>query len=174
MARNNEYRNVARVVAKVGKAGEVKVETIDDLPFLLDEGMEVHLTPPPLHGIRTSTVERIREQGDGWAVKFADSKEAADAFGLVGRLCLVAVADLPDFDEPFDPLELVGLMVVDERFGELGEVVDVLVSPEQITLVVGSGDTGDVLVPYVEEFVLDATDDPIIVRIPEGLLNLNR
>ena len=176
MARNNEYRNVARVAAKVGKAGEVKVEPIDDLPFLLLEGMEVHLMPPPLEGIRSSVVERIREQGDGWAVKFADSNSPADAFDLIGRLCLVAVEDLPEFEEPFDPFELVGLEVTDEQAGPLGTVGDVLVSSEQITLVVrdGEGD-GDreVLIPYVEEFVTDVTDDAIITAVPEGILNLN-
>lgn len=172
MARNNEYRNVARVAAKVGKAGEVKVEPIDDLPFLLLEGMEVHLTPPPLEGIRTSTVERIREQGDGWAVKFADSNSPADAFDLVGRLCLVAVDDLPEFEEPFDPRELVGLAVHDEEAGDLGTVTDVLVSSEQVTLVVGDGER-ETLIPYVEEFVTEVADDLITTLVPRGILDLN-
>ena len=172
MARNNEYRNVARVAAKVGKAGEVKVEPIDGLPFLLREGMEVHLTPPPLKGIRSSIIEGIREQGDGWAVKFADSNTSGDAFDLVGRLCLVAVGDLPEFEEPFDPRELVGLAVVDEEAGPLGTVGDVLFSPEQITLVVRD-DARETLIPYVEEFVVDVDDDLITTCVPEGILNLN-
>ena len=172
MARNNEYRNVARVAAKVGKTGEVKVEPIDDLPFLLLEGMEVHLTPPPLEGIRSSIVESIREQGDGWAVKFADSNSAAAAFDLVGRLCLVAVDDLPEFEEPCDPRELVGLLVHDEEAGDLGTVIDVLVSSEQVTLVVSDGGR-ETLIPYVEEFVTEVTDDLITTLVPKGILDLN-
>ena len=135
--------------------------------------MEVHLTPPPLEGIRTSTVERIREQGDGWAVKFADSNSSSDAFDLIGRLCLVAVDDLPEFEEPFDPLELVGLAVRDEEAGDLGAVTDVLVSSEQITLVVRDGEK-ETLIPYVEDFVTEVSDDLITTLVPKGILDLNR
>ncbi|MGI6220871.1 MAG: ribosome maturation factor RimM [Coriobacteriales bacterium] len=173
MARNNEYRNVARVAAKVGKQGEVKVEPIDDLPFLLSEGMEVFLTPPPLQGVRSSVIERIREQGDGWAVKFADSNSPADAFELVGRLCLVAEADLPEFEEPFDPRELVGLAVHDLEFGDLGSVSDVLVSSEQITLVVADDSGHETLIPFVAEFLMEYDEDLIVTRVPEGILKLN-
>ena len=94
------------------------------------------------------------------------------AFCVIGRLCLVAVADLPEFEEPFDPRELVGLAVVDEEAGTLGTVDDVLVSPEQITLVVRD-DARETLIPYVEEFVVDVDEDLITTCVPEGILNLN-
>ncbi len=136
--RNHAYRNVAKVVGKVGKNGEVKVDTIDGLPFVLREGMEVHLTPPPLDGIRASRVAWVREMGDGWAVKFEDSNSPAAAFDLVGRLCLVSEEHLEDVEFPPDLQSMCGFIVVDRKYGELGMVVEVLDNPEQATLVVST------------------------------------
>ena len=171
--RNHAYRNVARVTGKTGKQGEVRVEPIDGLPFLLREGLLVHLTPPPLEGIRSSVVEGVREMGDGWAVKFADARSSEDAFSLVGRLCLVAEADLPALEPEDDPWMLVGLQVVDEEAGALGEVTDLLMSSEQITLVVGDAEEPDrYLIPFVEEFVTGFDDEYITIKAPKGLLDL--
>lgn len=178
MGQKRGYRNVARVTGKVGKAGEVKVEPIDELPFLLEPGMEVHLTPPRLTGLRSAAVERVSEMGEGWAVKFAGCDDSTAAFELVGRLCLVAIDDLPELEPELDPGQLLGLAVVDEELGALGEVVDVLVNPEQLTLVVaaaGDGDAGarEVLIPFVDEFVRDIDDESLVVAIPPALLDLN-
>ena len=172
--RQSRYRNVARVVGKIGKAGEVKVEPLDDLPFLLAPGMEVHLTPPRLTGLRSAVVERVAEMGEGWAVKFAGCDDSAAAFELVGRLCLVACDELPELEPELDPGQLVGLAVVDEELGALGEVDDVLVNPAQITLVVTDGEGREALIPFVDEFVRGFDgEDTLIVAIPEALLTLN-
>ena len=81
-ARHHIYRNVARVTGKIGKEGEVRVEPIGGLLFLLRKGMPVHLTPPPLEGLRCSVVDSVREHGDAWAVKFAGCDSSEDAFEI--------------------------------------------------------------------------------------------
>ncbi len=183
--RASDYRNVARVTGKIGKSGEVRVEAIGGLPFLLHEGMQVFLTPPPLDGIRYSVVEYVREIGDGWAVKFKDCNSEADAFELRGRTCLVATDDIGEFELGEDPESLLGAEVYDEEFGYLGEIVDLLVSPAQVTVVVGVGnDVGagdgdsssvdEILIPLVDEFVEGLDDEGVLhVQIPKSLLELN-
>ena len=172
-ARRHSYRNVARVVGKTGKTGEVRVEAIDGLPFLLSEGMMVHLTPPPLEGMRRSVVESVRELGDGWAVRFADARTSEDAFALVGRLCLVSEEDLPELEPQDDPSVLLGLDVVDGRVGLIGAVTDILVSTEQLTLVVGDEEEPERhMIPFVDEFVLAVSEDAIEVDVPQSLLDL--
>ncbi len=173
--RSNDYRNVARVTGKIGKSGEVKVMSLDGLPFLLSEGVEVHLTPPPLDGIRTAVVESCREIGDGWAVKFSGCDTAADAFDLKGRLCLVSAEDLPEIDEEPDPADLVGLPVVDEELGDLGRIADVLTTSEQMILVVTDREGAhEIMIPAVDEFVRSFDEEgTIFVSIPESLLHLN-
>lgn len=171
--RRHAYRNVARVAGKTGKTGEVRVVSLDGLPFLLEEGMTVHLTPPPLEGIRRSVVEGVRELGDGWAVRFADVRSSEEAFALVGRLCLVSEDELPELEPEDDPSLLLGLPVIDVRAGALGEVTDILVGPEQLTLVIGDGEEPErYMIPFVDEFVLAAREDGIEVDVPQSLLDL--
>lgn len=172
-SRHHAYRNIARIAGKTGKEGEVRVEPIDGLPFLLRKGMLVHLTPPPLTGIRSSVVEGVREHGDAWAVKFADSKTSEDAFSLEGRLCLVSEDDLPELEPEDDPSMLIGMRVVDGAAGELGEVTGILASSEQLTLVIGDeNDPERHMVPFVEEFVVSIGEDLIETQVPESLLDL--
>lgn len=67
----------------------------------------------------------------------------------------------PDAEEDeFLVEDLIGLRVVDQNGEELGEVDDVIVNPAHETLVVG-----EILIPFVENFV-DAVDfDEEIVRV---------
>ncbi len=200
--KNNAYRNVARVVGKIGKAGEVKVEPIDNLPFLLREGMEVYLTPPELTGIRSSVIESVGESGDAFTVKFADSNSSETAFSLVGRTCLVCEADLDEIPIEDDPSVLIGMSVEDAERGYLGDVTDLIVTPEQITLIINARDVEDeqgnkashenseppeetgedassvdsyqYMIPFVDEFIEDVDEETIYVSIPDSLANLNR
>lgn len=172
---NIDYKNVARVVGKIGKNGEVKVVPIDDLPFLLHEGTQVFLSPPRIQGVRWARVQSVNEIGDGWCVKFEGIDSAADAFALEGRLCLVARADLAQLEEYDNFDSIIGSQVIDEQLGRLGLVTDVLTNPMQATLVVGDDTQPErYLIPYVDEFVLDETDDAIFVRIPQSLASLNK
>lgn len=180
----NDYRNVARVVGKIGKEGEVKVDTIDGLPFLLHQGMRVHFTPPRLTGIRSAVVQSVREVGDSWGVRLQGVDTVEQAFELQGRLCLVSTEDIEELADWDDPMLLVGLPVRDLRLGSLGEVTDVLVTSQQITLVVGTEQKPDrYLIPFVDEFIIEMEEDEesgesddqgqIVVEIPDSLASLN-
>lgn len=168
------FRNVARVVGKIGKEGEVKVEPIDNLPFLLDQGMLVYLNPPKMTGIRSAVVKQVREVGEAFGVVFEGCDDSAQAFDLVGRLCLVACDDLGDLGDEDDPQQLVGAKVVDSRLGDLGRINDVLVNPMQALLVVGTEEQADrYLIPLVEEYVRDFDGTSVRTQIPDDLANLN-
>ncbi|MCR5845102.1 MAG: ribosome maturation factor RimM [bacterium] len=173
----NSYRNIAKVTKKIGKAGEVAIEPIGGLPFLLPEGMTVHLTPPILDGINHCTVESAELRGNTWVVKLSGSNSDTDAFSLVGRTCLVPCDELGDFEEEGDEAyDLIGLSVIDSAEGYLGEVVEVLLSSEQATLVVQrpEGEGGrELLIPFVDEFVKGIDDEAIAVDLPHDLLTLN-
>lgn len=73
-------------------------------------------------------------------------------------------------------IRLVGMSVVDDVFGELGTVTDIIANPGQTLLVVDCPSRGksDVMIPCVEEFILDIDDDEGVIRtsIPSGLLEL--
>ncbi len=173
-AKRGSYKNVARVVGKIGKQGEVKVEPIDNLPFLLEEGMPVHLNPPKMTGLRHTKVAQVREVGDAYGVVFEGCDDAAKAFDLVGRLCLVSCDDLGELEAEDDPMQLVGLTVLDSRLGELGQITDVVVNPMQALLVVGDSDQPDrYLIPLVDEYVRDFDGEQVYTSIPDDLATLN-
>lgn len=171
---NSSYKNVARVTGHFGKAGEVKVEPIDGLPFLLAEGMLVYLTPPKMTGLRSARVQSVREVGNAYGVKFEGCDTLEKAYDLEGRLCLVACDDIGDYLEEEDLSFLIGLPVEDVRLGMLGEVTDVMENPLQALLIIGNEEKPDrYLIPYVEQYVVGVYEDCIETEIPDDLANLN-
>ena len=110
-----------------------------------------------------------------WEVSFVGIDSIDDAEALVGSFCLAAAEDLPDVSADEAPALLLGYTVEDSSFGPLGTVSDVLESAAQATLFV-TGEQGEVLIPFVEEFVevVDEAASAIRTRIPQGLLDLNR
>lgn len=143
------------------------------LPFLLTDGMRVHLTPPALKRERTSTVESVASTPDGGRVLFSCAHDLDGAESLVGCYVLVSASDieLGPLDAAYD--ELVGRKVVDDVHGELGSILEVMETPGNDVWVVSGGPHGEVLIPVIDE-VLDAipSEGPISVHVMDGLLDL--
>lgn len=130
--------------------------------------------PPTLRGPRTARVESLQRIKEGsYATDFSGIETIDDAEQLVGRYCLIARADMPDVDPQDAPVTLIGYAVIDEQEGSLGLVDQVMASSAQSVLVV-EGDRGQVMIPFVDAFVLDVDDDAqrIRTRIPSGLIGL--
>ena len=168
------YRNIARVIRPHGSKGEVLVAPLRGLPFLVEEGMRAALTPPALKRERFSTVESVRGVTDeGAIVRFSCSRSLGDAEALVGCYLLVSADDIE-----LGPLtaavdELIGREVVDERFGSLGTVREVMETPANDVWVLNGTAHGEILVPVIPD-VIDAIPQagPIPVHIMDGLLDL--
>lgn len=78
--------------------------------------------------------------------------------------------DAPDQDADS---ELIGFSVIDEKYGEVGEVTGIMDTPQHPILEVEkSGKTA--LIPWVEEVVLEVNTETeqISVKAPEGLIEL--
>ena len=155
--------------------GSVVCKAADGLPFLLREGQTAHFVPPTFDAPRNARVASIEDiKPDSWAVHFdgVDSPEAAEA--LNGCYCLVADDELPELAPEDHPGTLVGFAVTDDVFGDLGKVAFVQGTPAQATLEI-EGPRGSVLVPLVDEFVVELDADARAIRtsIPTSLLVLN-
>ena len=155
--------------------GSVVATSADGLPFLLCEGMEVHFVPPSLRGPRNARVSSIRQiREDSYEVSFEDVEGIDDAEKIVGCYCLANSDSIPEIDPSEDPRMLLGFSVQDEMLGALGPVTQVMLNPAQAILVV-EGDRGEVMIPFVDEFVegIDMEAEVLEVRVPAGLLSLN-
>lgn len=168
-----QFKNIARVVRTHGSKGEVLVAPLRGLPFLLHEGMSVSLTPPALKRPRWVTVESLRaENEEGALVRFSCSH---DLHGSESILCCTVLAHAEDIT--LGPLtaaydDLIGRTVIDERYGELGQIREVMETPANDVWVVNGTAHGEVLIPVIPDAVESIPGEgPIAVHIMDGLLN---
>ena len=163
------------LVARVGKArgleGKVTATTAGDFPFVLYEGLRVHVVPPTLYGPRDLVIDKIEDLSERSCIAHFEGVDSIeDAEQIAGRQ-LLADAD----DISFEGAELyaeIGRSVVDERFGNLGEITELIETPANDVWVV-AGERGEVLIPVIEDVVVDIPEDeraPIRTRIMDGLI----
>lgn len=169
-----QYELVARVGKARGLEGEVTAMPADGLPLCLRAGLRVHVVPPTLYGPRDITIARVRAgKGSGFVLAFEEVTTRDDAEQVAGRWLLADARDLEfDADEAV-PATLIGLPVVDERYGELGTVTELIETPANDVLAV-EGRYGEVLVPLIDQTVVSVPEqaaDPLVTHIMDGLVD---
>ena len=158
-----------------GRKGEVLAQPLRGLPSVLEPGMRVALTPPALKRDRFCTVVSVTDTGDGDLVSFEGIDDLTAAEGITG--CYV-LANRDDFE--LDTLDaayadLMGREVVDERFGSLGTIVEIMSTPANDVWVVEGDRYGEVLIPVIEQVVLDLPDTGTIsVHVMDGLIDMDK
>ena len=165
---------LGRVQKPHGLKGELCIELYADSPFLFEDIERVYLQLPgkkprpcrllecrPHQGRVLILVDRVqgRDQAEDWR----------------GAEILVRERDLPETDEdevrPEDLIDLPVMHVNGSRIGTLADIRDV--AGQELWFI--HDDQGrEILLPAVEEFVLDIDLDEgvIVVDPPEGLLEL--
>ncbi|MBL7964192.1 MAG: hypothetical protein JNM31_10170 [Flavobacteriales bacterium] len=120
---------------------------------------------------------RIQEKGrSGTLIKFDEVDDPQAAAVLVGCDLYAPPGHFADGrDESWDPMEFVGLVVVDVVIGELGEVTAIEGTDDNPVLVVLHGEH-EVLIPLAEDLVdrIDAEEGRLYMRTPPGLVDLYR
>ena len=170
------WADVAELIATQGLKGRLVARSVRGLPFLLHEGITVHFVPPTLDGPRTASVRSVQHLGSQeYAVQFSGVSKRDTAELLTGSHCLVARADLPDDFEDIvrsSAEYLSGFLVVDEVLGDIGTISDVREMPAQDLLVV-TAPGGEVLVPFVEDFIVEFDDAErvLYMDLPDGLVD---
>lgn len=143
--------------------------------FCIRAGYARRLTPPALKRDRFCTVVSVTDTGDGDLVSFEGIDDLTAAEGITG--CYV-LANRDDFE--LDSLDaaytdLMGREVVDERFGLLGTIVEIMSTPANDVWVVEGNRYGEVLIPVIEQVVLDLPDQGTIsVRVMDGLIDMDK
>ena len=161
------------LIAKVhGIGGEVVVHPLTDDPGRFKVGATVLLEVPGAPASpRLILGSRMHQQRYLVLLEGVPDRTAAEALRGV-RLC-VREADLPVLPPGQVWLhDLPGMAVQTEEGEMLGTVHQVLETGEERRLLVVRGVRGEVLVPFIEQFVLSIDRDArrIKVRLLEGLL----
>jgi 16S rRNA processing protein RimM len=167
---------VARVRKTQGRKGEVAAEILTDFPDRFQHLKQVVLVQPD--GTESpQELEASWFHKNGVVLKFSGVDSITDAERLVG--CEVRVPGSEARPLPSDRhyiFELVGCRVIDDRTGQLlGKVAECMEYGGQWSLNVET-DEGDVLIPFAAEICcsIDTSQHEIRVRLPEGLLDVNR
>lgn len=164
------YRNIARVVAPHGTKGEVSAQPLRGLPFLLHEGMTVALTPPALDRDRFCTVERVSVDGARVSFSGIGNLDAAERIAGCYVLAREDELELGPLDVAFD--DLLGRTLVDDRYGELGTIAEVMETPANDVWVVDGGPYGELLLPVIDQVVSAIPQEgPIAVHVLDGIID---
>lgn len=164
-----EKIKIGKIVNTVGLKGEVKVYNYSD-------SIEIYETVESIYvEDRLTVIENVRAQKNMVILKLegADDRNAAEA--LRGRELYITEDDLPELPEgQYYVRDLIGMSVTEEDGNLLGHVTDVLQNTAQDIFEVESENGKKLLIPKVDQFVLDidAEKREITVRLIEGMLDL--
>jgi len=167
---------VGRIVKPHGLRGEVVVEVLSDAPGRFDRGSRLEAGDPtsdPGGERRALTVRATRDDRGRLLVRFAEVPDRTAAEQLYGTLLSIpatAAAELPD--GTFYDWQLEGLVVEDEDGRELGTIARVMQGAASDLWVVDT-DSGEVMVPAVDEFVrrVDLEAEKIVLHVIPGLFS---
>jgi 16S rRNA processing protein RimM len=165
---DSRFVPLGRVARTHGVSGEVSVVMTADLPVQRLVGLEVWFTPPPA-GVRSARISGVRPGPKGPLFSFEEIGDIGSASALRGCNVLARAEDLPDVEEEFDP---VGLHVIDEARGDIGEVADVIVTGANDVWIVEGGPFGQVLVPVIDGVIgeIDEEAGTVDVHLLPGLI----
>ena len=135
-----------------GLQGEIVMEVLTDFPERIRAGRTVYIgeqhEPLKIAGVRGHNREKI--------LRFAGFSTPEEAARLRNLMVYVKAAELPQLPEgEYYHHELIGLSVVDEAGQPLGKLAQILETGANDVYVVETPDGKELLLPAVEEVILD-------------------
>jgi 16S rRNA processing protein RimM len=158
---------IGKITRPHGILGEVKVQAEPDMLDVLGDVEKVYLGKDH----RPYAVQSSRFHQEACLLKLKEAPDRNAAEGLRGLDVFVDENDLPELEDgEYYAHDLIGLKVIDEKLGELGEIADVLGTGANDVYVVQGG-AREWLLPAIESVILDIDLDAEIVRVnvPDGL-----
>ncbi len=155
--------------------GRFVVRPASNLPFLLTEGKTAHFVPPVGDAVRSGVIEEIQEGAGGdYLVRFDSVKDKTAAEKLLSCHVLLNRDDLDAVQAALADQSFLTYEVIDAEMGSLGYVDALEQMPAQFLLSVKPEKGASLLIPFVDEFIvnIDPEKKRIDVDIPAGLLDL--
>ncbi|MEU1945615.1 ribosome maturation factor RimM [Streptomyces sp. NPDC020125] len=165
------------VVARIGRAhgikGEVTVEVRTDEPELRLGPGAVLTTEPASAG--PLTIESGRVHSGRLLLRFEGVRDRSGAEELRNILLIAEVdpEELPEDPEEFYDHQLIDIDVVTVDGTKVGRISEISHLPYQDLLIVKRPDGGEVMIPFVSEFVpeIDLEAQRAVIDPPPGLLD---
>lgn len=165
-----ELVTIGKVIKPFGIKGEVRVQSLTDVPGRWEQVAEVMLVPSS-GPMWASKVRQVRFDGRGYIVAFDGVSSPEEAAAFRGAWVKIHRSEVPrPPGDQFYEFELIGLTVEDEEGRVLGKVVDVVETGAHHIVVV-QGPLGEILVPATRGMIasVDLAAGTMVVRRVEGL-----
>lgn len=164
------YRRLGKITKAHGTRGEVTVAPRDGLSLSLLAGVDVWIVPPPESGAVPRRMSDIRPGPKGALVRISGIETPAEAHEAVGRYLLARGEELPPSESATE--QMIDMEVHDTQRGPIGTISEIIETGANDVLVVEGGPFGQVLVPVIDDVVLDVDRDAGIVHVAllEGLI----
>lgn len=166
-----EKIKIGKIVNVVGLKGEVKVYNYSDSAEIYETTGSVYV------GDRLIRIEKVRLQKNMVVLKLEGISDRNGAEAVRGKDIFITEDDLPDLPRgQYYVRDLIGMDVTDEKDGLIGSVTDVLQNTAQDIFEVGLPNGKRIMIPNVDEFVLDIAPEKgeIRVRLIEGMMDLQQ
>jgi len=169
------YLAVGRILRPHGVRGELRAEILTDYPDRLQTVFAQHLRTVYVgkeHRPFTLTGVRFHQDVMLLTLKECATRDEADA--LRGAMVEIPLEDaVPLEEEEYYHFQLIGMQVETEAGDPLGEIVEVFTVPGANDVIVVHGSRGEILIPAIEDVVidLDVEAQRMVIRPMPGLLD---
>lgn len=157
---------IGKVVNVVGLKGELKVYNYSD-------NLERFETLDVIYiGEKKYNIEKVRYKSHMIILKIEGIDTREESESMKNLEVFIEESQLEELPEGVYYIkDMIGMKVVSDKDEYIGELKDVLTNTAQKLYVVGRDGKSDVLIPGVDEFILDINKDEnkITVKVIEGL-----
>ncbi len=167
-----DYYYLGKIIKIHGNNGDVTAYLDVDEPLeyeMLDMVfLNINKAPVPYF------IEKIRIQNNKAVITFEDVDDIEKAAMLVKKEMYLPLSTLPELTGTnFYYHEVEGFDVIDENFGKLGKLKEILDYPNQAVMQIFHDDK-EVLIPVNDDIILDVDRENKIMKIkaPEGLIDI--
>jgi len=122
-------------------------------------------------------IEKILlQKGNQLRIRFEDVNNETDADAILKSDVYLPLTLLPELTgDQFYFHEVIGFILEDMKFGEVGIISSVNDQTAQTLFVIKKGES-EILIPMIDDFIkkIDRKNKKVIVETPEGLIEMNK
>jgi 16S rRNA processing protein RimM len=169
------YLAIGRILRPHGVRGELRAEILTDYPDRVQTVFAQHLRTLYVgKEHRPFTLTGVRFHQDAMLLTFKECMTRDEADALRGALVEIALEDAIPLEEgEYYHFQLIGMQVETEEGDVLGDIVDVFTVPGANDVFVVHGSRGEILIPAIEDVVIDLDVEAgrVVIRLLPGLLD---
>lgn len=163
----NDYIEIGKVVNTFGIKGELKIVSESDfVDYRYAVGKTIYLKLRSI--IKEVNVSSYRVHKGNILITIDKIHDINEVEKYIGAVVLADKNDVPPLEDgEFYIDDVVGLDAYNEVGEKIGTVVDVILIPANDLIEIELLNGKKELIPYVDEYILDITEDKIVVKLLE-------